>query len=206
MVRPASDPIRPTGGLVILRGNLAPEGCVLKMAGHERSYHRGPARIFDREEDAFAAVRDRLIHAGDVVVIRYEGPRGGPGMREMLGVTAALVGEGLGELVGLLTDGRFSGATRGLMVGHVAPEAAVGGPIAALREGDMVVFDIERRKLEVELPDAELAARLRAWTPRAPRYRSGVFAKYAALVSSAAEGAVTQIPAPSSSTPQEAKD
>jgi dihydroxy-acid dehydratase len=206
VVRPASDPIRPTGGLVILRGNLAPEGCVLKMAGHERSYHRGPARIFDREEDAFAAVRDRRIHTGDVVVIRYEGPRGGPGMREMLGVTAALVGEGLGESVGLLTDGRFSGATRGLMVGHVAPEAAVGGPIAALREGDMVVFDIERRKLEVELPDAELAARLRAWTPRAPRYRSGVFAKYAALVSSAAEGAVTRFPAPSSSTPNEAKD
>ncbi|HZR07004.1 MAG TPA: dihydroxy-acid dehydratase, partial [Myxococcales bacterium] len=195
-----------TGGLVILRGNLAPEGCVLKMAGHERTFHRGPARVFDREEDAFAAVRDRRIKAGDVIVIRYEGPRGGPGMREMLGVTAALVGEGLGESVALLTDGRFSGATRGLMVGHVAPEAAMGGPIAAVHEGDSIVFDVERRTLEVEISASELAARLRSWAPRALRYTSGVFAKYAALVSSAAEGAVTQVPASSSSTPKEAKE
>ncbi len=206
VVRPVGQPIRPTGGLVILRGNLAPEGCVVKMTGHERSLHRGPARVFDREEDAFAAVRDRRIHKGDVVVIRYEGPRGGPGMREMLGVTAALVGEGLGESVALLTDGRFSGATRGLMVGHVAPEAAVGGPIAAIREGDLIVLDVEQRKLEVELSPAELASRLRGWTPPRPRYTSGVFAKYAALVSSAAEGAVTQVPASSSPTHAEAKE
>jgi len=206
VVRPAGQPIQPTGGLVILRGNLAPEGCVVKMTGHERSFHRGPARVFDREEDAFAAVRDRRIRKGDVVVIRYEGPRGGPGMREMLGVTAALVGEGLGESVALLTDGRFSGATRGLMVGHVAPEAAVGGPIAALREGDLIVVDVEQRKLEVELSPAELASRLRGWAPPTSRYTSGVFAKYAALVSSAAEGAVTQVPASSSPTHAEAKE
>jgi len=206
VVRPAGQPIQPTGGLVILRGNLAPEGCVVKMTGHERSFHRGPARVFDREEDAFAAVRDRRISQGDVVVIRYEGPRGGPGMREMLGVTAALVGEGLGGSVALLTDGRFSGATRGLMAGHVAPEAAVGGPIAALREGDLIVIDVEQRKLEVELSPAELAARLRGWTPPRPRFTSGVFAKYAALVSSAAEGAVTQVPASSSPTHAEAKE
>ena len=206
VVRPAGRPIRTTGGLVILRGNLAPEGCVVKMTGHERSFHRGPARVFDREEDAFAAVRDRRIRKGEVVVIRYEGPRGGPGMREMLGVTAALVGEGLGESVALLTDGRFSGATRGLMVGHVAPEAAVGGPIAALREGDSIVIDVEQRKLEVELSPAELASRMRDWAPRKARYSSGVFAKYAALVSSAAEGAVTQVPASSSPTHAEAKE
>jgi dihydroxy-acid dehydratase len=206
VVRLRGPPIRPTGGLVILRGNLAPDGCVVKMAGHERSFHRGPARVFDREEDAFAAVRDRRIRPGDVVVIRYEGPRGGPGMREMLGVTAALVGEGLGESVALLTDGRFSGATRGLMIGHVAPEAAVGGPIAALREGDFVVFDVERRKLDVELSPSELAARLRSWKPPRPRYTAGVFAKYAALVSSAAEGAVTQVPASSSPTQAETKE
>ena len=206
VVRPAGRPIQPTGGLVILRGNLAPEGCVVKMTGHERSFHRGPARVFDREEDAFSAVRDRRIRKGDVVVIRYEGPRGGPGVREMLGVTAALVGEGLGESVALLTDGRFSGATRGLMVGHVAPEAAVGGPIAGIREGDLIVVDVEQRKLEVELSSAELASRLRGWTPPRPRYTSGVFAKYAALVSSAAEGAVTQVPASSSPTHAEAKE
>jgi dihydroxy-acid dehydratase len=206
VVRPAGRPIRTTGGLVILRGNLAPEGCVVKMTGHERSFHRGPARVFDREEDAFSAVRDRRIREGDVVVIRYEGPRGGPGMREMLGVTAALVGEGLGESVALLTDGRFSGATRGLMVGHVAPEAAVGGPIAGIREGDLIVVDVEQRKLEVELSPAELASRLRGWAPPVPRYTSGVFAKYAALVSSAAEGAVTQVPASSSPTHAEAKE
>jgi dihydroxy-acid dehydratase len=194
VVHPLSDPLRPTGGLVILRGNLAPEGSVLKVAGHERPFHRGPARVFEREEDAFAAVRDGRIRAGDVVVIRYEGPRGGPGMREMLGVTAALVGQGLGESVALLTDGRFSGATRGLMVGHVAPEAAAGGPIAALREGDSIVFDVEARRLDVELTAAELDARLRGWAPPPPRYATGVFAKYAALVSSASEGAVTRVP------------
>jgi dihydroxy-acid dehydratase len=194
VVRSVREPIQATGGLVILRGNLAPEGCVVKMSGHERPFHRGPARVFEREEDAFAAVRDGRIHAGDVVAIRYEGPRGGPGMREMLGVTAALVGQGLGESVALLTDGRFSGATRGLMVGHVAPEAAVGGPIAALRDGDTVVIDTAARKLEVELPAGELESRLRAWKPPRPHYATGVFAKYAALVSSASQGAVTRVP------------
>jgi len=201
VVRPLSEPVSPTGGLVILHGNLAPEGCVVKMTGHERSSHRGPARVFEREEDAFAAVRAGSIRKGDVVVIRYEGPRGGPGMREMLGVTAALVGQGLGEHVALITDGRFSGATRGLMAGHVAPEAAAGGPIAAIREGDLVAIDVNARTLRVELPAEEIAARLRAWKPPAPRYASGVFAKYAALVTSAAEGAITLPPHPS--TPKE---
>ncbi len=191
VVRPLKNPLKPTGGLVILRGNLAPDGCVVKVAGHERLEHRGPARVFDTEEAAFAAVQARQINAGDVVVIRYEGPKGGPGMREMLGVTAAIVGEGLGESVALLTDGRFSGATRGLMAGHVAPEAAVGGPIAALRDGDTITFDIEKRRLDVALSPEELAARLKQWTPPAPRYTSGVMAKYAKLVSSASEGAVT---------------
>ncbi len=192
VIRPLREPLKPTGGLVILRGNLAPDGCVVKVAGHERTLHRGPARVYEREEDAMAAVTRREIKAGDVVVIRYEGPRGGPGMREMLGVTAALVGEGLGEHVALLTDGRFSGATRGLMAGHVAPEAAVGGPIAAVREGDMIVLDVDERRLEVEVPDETLRERLASWRPPAPRYTSGVFAKYAALVSSASEGAVTR--------------
>jgi len=192
VVRSVSNPIKKTGGLVILKGNLAPEGSVVKVAGYERTYHRGPARVFDCEEDAMRAVISKSIHAGDVVVIRYEGPRGGPGMREMLGVTGALVGEGLGELVGLLTDGRFSGATHGLMVGHVAPEAARGGPIAAVANGDVVVFDIEKRRLDVELPDAEIQQRLANWHEPEPRYKSGVFAKYAALVSSASEGAITQ--------------
>lgn len=191
VVMPVDRPIKPTGGLVILRGNLAPEGCVVKVAGHERMNHRGPARIFDREEDAFSAVRDRKISPGDVVVIRYEGPKGGPGMREMLGVTAALVGEGLGDSVALVTDGRFSGATHGLMAGHVAPEAAVGGPIAALRNGDNISFDINSRRLDVELPDAEIQSRLRKWIAPPPRYTKGVMAKYARLVSSASEGAVT---------------
>jgi dihydroxy-acid dehydratase len=191
VVVPLDRPLKPTGGLVILKGNLAPEGCVVKMAGHERVLHRGPARVFEREEDAMAAVTRRDIRAGDVVVIRYEGPRGGPGMREMLGVTAALVGEGLGETVALLTDGRFSGATRGLMAGHVAPEAALGGPIAAVAEGDTIVFDIDARRLELEVPEAQIRERLARWRPPAPRYTSGVFAKYAAMVSSAAEGAVT---------------
>ena len=189
-----SKPLKPTGGLAILRGNLAPEGCVVKLAGHERLLHRGPARVFDSEEAAFAAVRDRQIKGGDVVVIRYEGPVGGPGMREMLGVTGALVGEGLGDSVGLITDGRFSGATHGLMVGHVAPEAARGGPIAALRNGDTVVIDVDKRQLNVELSDAQIKGRLKSWRAPAPRYASGVFAKYAALVSSASEGAVTRPP------------
>jgi dihydroxy-acid dehydratase len=191
VIRPLSNPLKPTGGQVILRGALAPDGCVAKVAGHERMVHRGPARVFDREEDAFAAVKAGKITAGDVVVIRYEGPKGGPGMREMLGVTAALVGSGLGESVALLTDGRFSGATHGLMAGHVAPEAAVGGPIAALRNGDIIVFDIKKRRLDVELPAAEIKRRLRKWKPPTPRYKSGVMAKYARLVASASEGAVT---------------
>ena len=165
---------------------------MVKVAGHERPYHRGPARIFDREEDAMAAVTGGTIKPGDVAVIRYEGPRGGPGMREMLGVTSAIVGAGLGESVALITDGRFSGATRGLMVGHVAPEAASGGPLAALREGDSIVLDVEARGINVELSDDEIAARLADWTPPPPRYTGGVFAKYAASVSSASEGAVTR--------------
>ncbi len=191
VVRPLANPIKPNGGLVILKGNLAPEGCVVKIAGHERLYHRGPARVFDREEDAMHAVTHEGIREGDVVVIRYEGPRGGPGMREMLGVTGALVGAGLGETVALVTDGRFSGATRGLMIGHVSPEAVTGGPLAALQDGDIVVIDIEARQLHVELPDVEIAARLAHWNEPAPHYTSGVFAKYAALVSSASEGAIT---------------
>jgi dihydroxy-acid dehydratase len=192
VVYAADNPIKKSGGLVILKGNLAPEGSVVKVAGHERPYHRGPARIFEREEDAMKAVTDKQVKDGDVIVIRYEGPKGGPGMREMLGVTAAIVGEGLGESVALMTDGRFSGATRGLMVGHVAPEAATGGPIAALREGDVVVIDIEKRRLDVELSDKEISARLAEWRPPLPRYASGVFHKYAALVSSASEGAITR--------------
>ena len=193
VIRPLADPVQSSGGLVILKGNLAPEGCVVKMAGHTRTSHRGPARVFDREEDAFAAVQARNIVPGDVVVIRYEGPIGGPGMREMLAVTAALVGQGLGEQVALMTDGRFSGATHGLMAGHVAPEAARGGPIACLREGDTIVFDVEWRRLDVELSEEEIGARLQSWKPPPPRYTSGVFAKYARLVSSASLGAVTGI-------------
>ena len=192
VVRPLSNPLKPTGGLVILKGNLAPEGCVVKVAGHERMMQRGPARVFDREEDAFQAVQKGQIKANDVVVIRYEGPKGGPGMREMLGVTAAIVGAGLGDSVALLTDGRFSGATHGLMAGHVAPEAANGGPIAAVRDGDTVVFDVKNRRLDVELSDQELSSRLRQWKAPKPRYESGVMAKYAKLVSSASEGAVTR--------------
>lgn len=192
VVRPVSNPLKPNGGLVILKGNLAPEGGVVKIAGHERSFHRGPARIFDREEDAMSAVTHGEIKAGDVVIIRYEGPRGGPGMREMLGVTGAIVGAGLGETVALLTDGRFSGATRGLMIGHVSPEAARGGPISALQEGDTIVIDIDKRRLDVELSDTEIAARLAHWTEPVPYYTSGVFAKYSSLVSSASEGAITQ--------------
>lgn len=191
VVRPLGHPIKPTGGLVILKGNLAAEGCVVKVAGHDMQHFRGPARVFDREEDAFAAVQKGKIRAGDVVVIRYEGPRGGPGMREMLAVTGAISGADLGDKVALLTDGRFSGATHGLMAGHVAPEAARGGAIAALRNGDMIVFDIPKRKLQVELSAKEIRARMAKWKAPKPRYPSGVFAKYAASVSSASQGAVT---------------
>jgi dihydroxy-acid dehydratase len=191
VVRPLTDPLKPTGGLVILFGNLAPEGCVVKIAGYGRTVHEGPARVFDCEEDAFAAVQAGRIRAGDVVVIRYEGPRGGPGMREMLGVTGAIVGAQLGEAVALLTDGRFSGATRGLMAGHVAPEAAVGGPIALLEDGDRITFDVEARTLTAALSEAEWTARRDRWRPPAPRMTAGVLAKYARVVSSAARGAVT---------------
>jgi dihydroxy-acid dehydratase len=192
VVHQAGDPLKATGGLVILKGNLAPEGCVLKVAGHERMLHSGPARVFEREEDCFAAVTAGKIQPGDVVVVRYEGPKGGPGMREMLGVTAAIVGEGLGDSVALLTDGRFSGATHGLMAGHVAPEAAVGGPIAAVREGDTITFDVDGRELRLEITDEELQRRLAQWKEPEPHYATGVFAKYAKLVSSASEGAVTR--------------
>ena len=191
VVRPLSHPLKSTGGLVILKGNLAPEGCVVKVAGHERMIHKGPARVFDREEDAFQAVQKGQIKPNDVIVIRYEGPKGGPGMREMLGVTAALVGAGLGDSVALLTDGRFSGATHGLMAGHVAPEAAHGGPIAVVRNGDTIAFDIKTRRLDLEILEEEMQARLRQWSPPPPRYTTGVMAKYAKLVSSASQGAVT---------------
>jgi dihydroxy-acid dehydratase len=184
-------PIKPVGGLAILRGSLAPDGCVIKLAGHERRHHRGPARVFDSEADCFEAVSAQRIGPGDVVVIRNEGPVGGPGMQEMLSVTAALVGEGLGGEVALLTDGRFSGGTHGLMIGHVAPEAALGGPIALVEEGDTIVVDVDNRRLDLEVDGGELARRRAAWTPPAPRYTGGVMAKYAALVSSASEGAVT---------------
>ncbi len=195
-------PLKPTGGLVILKGNLAPEGCVVKVAGHNLLNFRGPARVFDNEEAAFAAVENSTIKAGDVVVIRYEGPKGGPGMREMLAVTAALVGAGLGDSVALLTDGRFSGATHGLMAGHVAPEAVNGGPIAALADGDTIVFDIPKRQLNVELSTADIQKRLTVWKPPAPRFSSGVMAKYALLVSSSSLGAVTSVPASFSSLAQ----
>ena len=191
VVRPLSNPLKPSGGMVILRGSLAPEGCVLKLVGQDRLAHRGPARVFDREEDAFAAVKAGRIKPNDVIVIRYEGPRGGPGMREMLAVTGALQGAGLGASVALLTDGRFSGATHGFMAGHVAPEAAMGGPIAALRNGDIIVFDVKKRRIDVELAAAELRKRLKAWKAPKPRYTWGVLAKYSRQVSSASEGAVT---------------
>ncbi|HEV8540052.1 MAG TPA: dihydroxy-acid dehydratase [Nitrospiraceae bacterium] len=191
VLRSLSNPIKPTGGQVILKGNLAPEGCVVKVAGHSMMKFKGPAKVFDREEDAFAAVKGRQIKAGDVVVIRYEGPAGGPGMREMLGVTAAIVGEGLGDSVALLTDGRFSGATHGLMAGHVAPEAIKGGPIAALKNGDTIVFDVAKRRLDVELTQTEIKARLKKVKQPVPRYTTGVMGKYARHVSSASEGAVT---------------
>jgi dihydroxy-acid dehydratase len=200
VVRKLDKPLKPTGGLVILKGNLAPEGCVVKVAGHNLQNFRGPARVFESEEAAFAAVENRSIKSGDVVVIRYEGPKGGPGMREMLAVTAALVGAGLGDSVALLTDGRFSGATHGLMAGHVAPEAVNGGPIAAVADGDVIIFDIPNRTLNVELSAAQLQKRLAAWKAPAPRYTNGVMAKYALLVSSSSLGAVTAVPA-SFSTP-----
>ena len=191
VVRPISAPLKPTGGLVILRGNLAPDGCVVKVAGHDFGVYTGPARVFEGEEAAFEAVQAGRIHAGDVVVIRHEGPKGGPGMREMLGVTGAIVGAGLGESVALVTDGRFSGATHGLMAGHVAPEAAAGGPIAAVRDGDIITLDLPARTLKVDISSAEMASRLRDYRPLPPRFTTGVMAKYARLVSSAAEGAVT---------------
>jgi dihydroxy-acid dehydratase len=191
VVRPMDRPLKPTGGLVILFGNIAPEGGVLKLSGTERAKHRGPARVFDSEEAAFDAVQRQAIKAGDVIVIRYEGPNGGPGMREMLAVTAAIMGAGLGDSVALLTDGRFSGATRGFTVGHVSPEASRGGPIAAIRDGDTIVIDVEQRRLDVELPESEIRSRLAGWKAPAPRYQTGVMAKYARMVSSASVGAVT---------------
>ncbi len=191
VIRPLSDPLATQGGLAILRGNLAPDGCVAKLAGHDQLVFRGRARVFNREEDAFLAVKGGKVKAGDFVVIRYEGPKGGPGMREMLHVTGALQGAGLGGSVGLVTDGRFSGATHGFMVGHVAPEAAEGGPIAAVRDGDRIVLDIKKRRLDVELPQAEIKKRLKGVKPPKPRYTWGVMAKYARLVSSASEGSVT---------------
>jgi dihydroxy-acid dehydratase len=192
VIAPLEKPLKATGGLVVLRGNLAPEGCVAKISGHERLEHRGPARVFESEEDAMTAVTAKKIRAGDVVVIRNEGPKGGPGMREMLGVTAAIVGEGLGESVALLTDGRFSGATHGLMAGHVAPEAALGGPIAGVHDGDIIRFDVRKRVIEVEVTDDVLRQRMAQWQAPQPRYATGVFAKYAALVSSASQGAITR--------------
>jgi dihydroxy-acid dehydratase len=191
VIHPLNQPIKATGGLVILRGSLAPEGCVIKVTGIERKSHRGPARVFDCEEAAMAAVTRGEIKTGDVVVIRYEGPKGGPGMREMLGVTGAIVGAGLSETVALVTDGRFSGATRGFMVGHVAPEAVDRGPIAAVREGDIVSINIEKRTIDLEVPKDEIARRMESWRAPTPRYQFGVFAKYVKLVSSASEGAVT---------------
>jgi dihydroxy-acid dehydratase len=192
VILPLDKPLKKTGGLVILKGNLSPDGCVAKISGHERLSHRGPARVFESEEEAMTAVTGKKIKAGDVVVIRNEGPKGGPGMREMLSVTGAIVGEGLGGSVALLTDGRFSGATHGLMMGHVSPEAALGGPIAAVQEGDMITIDVNQRLLQVEISDTTLKQRLAQVKHKPPRYTTGVFAKYAALVASAGEGAITK--------------
>jgi dihydroxy-acid dehydratase len=191
VIRPLDDPIKPNGGFAILRGNLAPDGCVVKLSGHGRIEHSGPARVYESEEDAFAAVKAQEIQKGDVVVIRNEGPSGGPGMREMLAVTAALVGEGLGDDVALLTDGRFSGATHGFMAGHVAPEAPRGGPIAAVQNGDTITFDVTNRRLDVDLDDDTIKERVAAYQPPEPRYKTGVLGKYARHVGSAAEGALT---------------
>jgi dihydroxy-acid dehydratase len=192
VILPLNKALKPRGGIAILRGSLAPEGCVIKLAGHEKKVHRGPARVFDREEDAMEAVTHGNIHPNDVAIIRYEGPRGGPGMREMLGVTGAIVGAGLSDSVALMTDGRFSGATHGFMIAHVAPEAFNGGPIAVVKEGDPITIDADKGVIDIDIPAAELARRLAAWKPRAPRYKTGVFAKYCALVSSASEGAITR--------------
>jgi dihydroxy-acid dehydratase len=194
VIRPYGEPIKPFGGLMILYGSLAPEGAVIKLAGSERRVHRGPARVFNSEEAAMHAVTGGEINPGDVVIIRYEGPKGGPGMREMLGVTAAIVGEGLGESVALLTDGRFSGATRGLMIGHVSPEAARGGPLAIIEDGDEIIIDLDQREINTSVPADVMQQRLAAWQPPAPRYTTGVFARYAALVSSASQGAVLRTP------------
>jgi dihydroxy-acid dehydratase len=192
VILPLDKALKPRGGIAILRGSLAPEGCVIKLAGHEKKVHHGHARVFDREEDAMEAVTNGNIHPNDVVIIRYEGPRGGPGMREMLGVTGAIVGAGLSDSVALMTDGRFSGATHGFMIAHVAPEAFNGGPIAVVEEGDSITVDADKGVVDIDIPAAELAQRLAAWKPRAPRYKTGVFAKYCALVSSASEGAITR--------------
>jgi dihydroxy-acid dehydratase len=194
VVRPLGQPLKPSGGLMILRGSLAPDGAVVKVAGHERHVHCGPARVFDGEEAAMHAVTEQQLKPGDVVIIRYEGPRGGPGMREMLDVTAAIVGAGLGDSVALVTDGRFSGATRGLMIGHVAPEAARGGPLALVRDGDPIEIDVDQRRLDLQVDAGELQSRLKDWQPPEPHYTHGVFARYGALVSSASEGAVLRTP------------
>jgi dihydroxy-acid dehydratase len=194
VVLPIETPLKATGGLAILHGTLAPEGCVVKLAGHERTLHRGPARVFDSETACFEAVKERRIGPGDVVVIRWEGPVGGPGMQEMLSVTGALVGEGLGDSVALITDGRFSGGTHGLMIGHIAPEAALGGPIAIVEEGDEIVIDVDRKAVDLEVSADEIERRLGVWAPRPPNYPTGVLAKYAALVGSASRGAVTTGP------------
>jgi dihydroxy-acid dehydratase len=191
VIRPLDQPLQASGGIAILRGSLAPDSCVIKLSGHNKRFHRGPARVFDREEDAMSAVTAGRIIAGDVVVIRYEGPRGGPGMREMLGVTGAIVGAGLSDSVALITDGRFSGATHGFMIAHIAPEAAAGGPIAAVAEGDSITVDVDAGTLSLDVPAEEMARRLAEWNAPAAKYRTGVFAKYVALVGSAAEGAVT---------------
>jgi dihydroxy-acid dehydratase len=192
VIRPLDQALKPRGGIAILRGTLAPDGCVIKLAGHDKKVHHGPARVFEREEDAMHAVTEGLINSGDVVVIRYEGPRGGPGMREMLGVTGAIVGAGLSDSVALVTDGRFSGATHGFMIAHVAPEAFNGGPIAVVEEGDPITVDAEKGVLNLDISTAELQRRLAEWKGRAPRYATGVMAKYCKLVSSASEGAVTR--------------
>jgi len=192
VIMPLDKPLKKTGGLVILKGNLSPHGCVAKISGHERLSHRGPARVFESEEDAMKAVTGKKIKSGDVVVIRNEGPKGGPGMREMLSVTGAIVGEGLGDSVALLTDGRFSGATHGLMMGHVSPEAALGGPIAAVHEGDIIHIDVTKQLLELDISDEEMKRRLASWKPLPPKYTGGVFSKYSALVQSAGEGAITR--------------
>jgi dihydroxy-acid dehydratase len=192
VIMPLDKPLKKTGGLVILKGNLSPHGCVAKISGHERLSHRGPARVFESDEDAMKAVTGKKIKSGDVVVIRNEGPKGGPGMREMLSVTGAIVGEGLGDSVALLTDGRFSGATHGLMMGHVSPEAALGGPIAAVHEGDIIHIDVTKQLLELDISDEEMKRRLASWKPLPPKYTGGVFSKYSALVQSAGEGAITR--------------